>query len=76
MGQEPGIDRETAWVAGDQAVRERTDRIKEGEKETGYLFLMWIIWPIIAFMSGSWGFLWMLIPATVVVWVFQRSKAD
>jgi len=72
QAQEPGIDRETAWMAADQAVNERVHRSQEGGKERGLLVLAVIVNLLAFAFTGEWWVVPLGVSAFVILWLMTR----
>lgn len=70
--EEPGIDRETAWMAADQAVNERNERSVQGGKEWGLVALAVIVNLFALAFTREWWVIPLGIGAFVLLWLMVR----
>ncbi|MBK8228775.1 MAG: hypothetical protein IPK70_16560 [Flavobacteriales bacterium] len=72
QAEEPGIDRETAWMAADQAVNERVNSSQARGKDRGLLALAVIVNLFALAFTGEWWVIPLGIGAFVVLWLMAR----
>ena len=71
---EPGIDRETAWVAADQAANERRETARDAERTWGYMILMLCVSGVVVALTGEWQYVGAFVLAVLILWLLSKIR--